>query len=529
MPYKPVVLIVLDGVGVSTVAGETPFSVATLPTFREMEQFFPFTTLRASGIAVGLPWGEEGNSEVGHLTMGAGKVFYHHLPRIETAIHDESFFTNDAFVGAAAHVKEHNSTLHLMGLFSSGSVHAYVDHLYALLEFAKRAEVAQVMVHLFTDGRDAPREEAAKFLGQLVERMRAEYPFAQLASVMGRFFAMDRDGRWERTEKAYNLLVTGAGHAFSDARAYIENSYASGITDEFIEPGYLTDADGAPVGRLQGGDAVVYYDFREDSTRQLTAAFVGESFDHFSREKVPNLFFVTMTAYDEAFTAAHVAFPPLKILWPLARVIAEARRTQLHVAETEKYAHVTYFFNGGTEKAYAGEERVLIPSLQQTRFEENPAMAAAGVAGAVIAGVEKFDFILANFANGDMVGHTGDFDATARALEVLDRELQRIIPVTLAAGGAVIVTADHGNVEEKRYHVTGEPRTKHTANPVPFYLVAERLRRIKPRAAEEVERIYSDIGGVLTDVAPTVLGLMGIEKPGEMTGISLVQRLRSEK
>jgi len=526
MPYKPVVLIVLDGVGVNIVDSETPFSLADIPTWHEMERMWPFTTLRASGVAVGLPWGEEGNSEVGHLAMGSGRVIYHHLPRIIAAIQDGSFFQNPALKKAADHVRARNSTLHFMGLFSTGSVHAYIDHLYALLDFAKQEKIERVMLHLFTDGRDAPQDEAAGFMEQFEERLKILYPNAAVASLLGRSTAMDRDADWARIQQAYRLLTQGEGKKFTDPVAYLKESYRAGVFDEFLEPACRADAAGKPVGRIQAGDAVVYFNFREDSERELTQAFLAGSLPYFEREKIPDLVFVTMTEYDKAF-GAEVAFPPLEIVWPLAEVISHAHRTQLHVAETEKYAHVTYFFNGGRERPFELEERVLVPSPHAAHFNEHPEMGAEKITKTILEAVTKYDFILANFANGDMVGHTGDFDATIKALEALDASLARIIPTVLQAGGAVLVTGDHGNAEEKRYRGTGEPRTKHTINPVPFFLITDDRKRTEPRGEADIKKLYGEIGGVLTDMAPTILELMGLPKPGEMTGISLAGKLHN--
>lgn len=528
MAYKPVVLIVLDGVGVSTMEGETPFTAAKLPTIHEIEQHFPFTTLRASGAAVGLPWGEEGNSEVGHLTMGSGRVVYHYLPRISNAIQDGTFFSNDAFLKAATHIKTNSGQLHLMGLFSSGSVHSFVDHLHALLDFAQQQGLEKVMIHIFTDGRDAPTEEGEEMLAKLQDLIKRQYPHAHIASVVGRSFALDRDEHWDRIEATYNLLAKGAGTAFTDPVAYAKESYKKGVTDEFIEPGYAVGEDGNPIGRISAGDAVVFYDYREDSARELTSAFIEDGFAGFKREIIPNLLFVTMTEFDKRFPVL-VAFPPLEIAWPLARVLAEAKRTQLHIAETEKYAHVTYFFNGGVEKIFEGEERMLVPSPRATRFQEHPEMAASAITEAVVGAIPKYDFILVNYANGDMVGHTGDFNATVKALEILDASLGKVIAAALEAGGAVIITGDHGNAEEKRYFVTGEPRTKHTTNPVPFYVIAGDLRSAEPKSDAEIKKLQKNIGGVLTDVAPTVLELLGISKPGEMSGISLLGQLKAPK
>jgi 2,3-bisphosphoglycerate-independent phosphoglycerate mutase len=523
MAYKPVVLIVLDGVGVPQ-SGETPFATAKLPTVRTIEQNWPFTTLRASGVAVGLPWGEEGNSEVGHLTMGAGRVLFHHLPRIINAIHDKSFFTNQAFLAAAENVKKNSSALHIMGLFSTGSVHSYIDHLYALLEFAQQQQLSHVYLHLFTDGRDAPPDEAASFLAQFRERL-AAYQGIQIASLIGRHYAMDRDDNWDRIEKAYRLLVEGVGTAFVDPVSYIQQSYKKNTTDEFIEPGFQADAFGKPIGRIQPNDSIIFFDYREDSVRELTRAFLDDPFSSFTRTQLHNLTFVTMTEYDERFSA-RVAFPPLDITLSVSEILSIEHKRQVHIAETEKYAHVTYFFNGGRENPFEGEERVLVPSLRSSHFNEAPEMAADSIADKIIEAIPTHDFILANFANGDMIGHTGDFDATIKALEAIDTCLAKILPHVEQANGALIITGDHGNAEEKRYRTTGEPRTKHTANPVPLYLITNDRKLSAPRSEQEVRKSYGTIGGVLTDIAPTVLELMGIKKPGVMTGISLIQVLK---
>ena len=491
-----------------------------MPALNTLEKFFPFTTLQASGIAVGLPWGEEGNSEVGHLTMGAGKVLYHHLPRIIVSIQDGSFFENEALLKAAAHIEKFSSAFHIIGLFSSGSVHAYVDHLYALLEFAKRQNLSKVYLHLFTDGRDAPPKEAGTFLEELKLRLLKNYPFATIASVIGRDLAMDRDGHWDKIERAYNLFAKGEGKNFEDVRDYVLKEYQEGRGDETIEPAGIKE----PQSRIKNQDAVIFYNFREDSVRELAQAFTEDGFDKFPREKLAELCFVTMTEYQKGLPV-EVAFPPLDISWPLARVISEAKLKQLHIAETEKYAHVTYFFNGGRERPFAGEERILVPSLPGTRFDENPEMSAAKITDALVAGLDKYDFILVNFANGDMVGHTGNFEATVKALEVLDFSLGKILAKVLELGGAMVITADHGNAEEKRYRLTGEKKTKHTINPVPFFVAAEEFRRKKERSVEEVKSRYGEVRGVLTDVAPTILELMELSKPADMTGVNLLPKL----
>jgi len=523
--YKPVVLAVLDGFGVSQ-SPESTWKHADMPTFRELEKFYPFTTLQASGIAVGLPWGEEGNSEVGHLTIGAGKTLFHHLPRIITSIQNGSFFKNQAFLDAAKFIKEGNGKLHLMGLLSSGSVHAYIDHLYALLEFAKRENINSVYLHLFTDGKDAPIKEAAEFLKQLEQRLAAQYPFAKIATISGRFFAMDRDDQWDRIEKMYKCLVGGECGSFASPSEYVKQSYGENITDEHIEPACRqTGRPNEPKeSRIEAGDAVIFYNFREDSVRELTSAFVSNSFSGFPREKLNNLFFVTMTEYEKSLPA-EVAFPPLDINLPLAKVMEEAGLKQLHIAETEKYAHVTYFFNGGTEKPFAGEERMLITSPKVAHFDEAPEMSAAKITDAILENIEKYDFILVNFANGDMVGHTGNFNATVKAIETLDFAIGRLVSRTLEAGGAIIITADHGNAEEKVY-ASGDKRTKHTANPVPFFVVAQDLKSSRPKPDAEIAERYGKVLGVLSDIAPTILSLMDLRKPAEMTGVDLLKKIK---
>ena len=524
IPYKPLVLVILDGFGVNTHLSDSTWKHAKRPTLEELEKFYPFTTLQASGPAVGLGWQESGNSEVGHLTIGSGRVIYTHLPRIIVAIQDGSFFENEALVKAAGHVKENSSALHFMGLFSTGSVHAYAEHIYALLDFAKQQNIEKVFLHLFTDGRDAPPEEAGGFLRKFAENILPKYPFARVASVIGRHFAMDRDGSWDRVEATYNLLTSGIGESYDSAADHIERQYAGGITDEFINPGFLKDESGNPAGRIKKNDAVVFFNFREDSARELTEAFTADSFDRFGRIKIQNLFFVTMTRYSEQFNA-EVAFPPLDVSRPLARIISDTGLKQLHIAETEKYAHVSYFFNGGQEQPFPGEDRKMIPSLKATSYDEHPEMAARSVAEAVVAGVGEYDFILANLANADMVGHTGNFEATVRAIEYVDEAVGAIVPAVLKAGGAVLITSDHGNAEEKRYSETGRVRTKHTINPVPFWLVAGEARRVDPLDEPEIKKCYLQTEGVLSDVAPTVLELMNLKKPEEMNGLSLLPKL----
>jgi len=523
MQFKPVVLAILDGFGVNTLPGESPLGTAKKPTVDDFNANYPLTTLQASGLAVGLPWGEEGNSEVGHLTIGSGRVLYHHLPRVIVSIQDGTFFENSAFVDAAAHARANKGTFHIVGLFSSGSVHAYADHMYAMLRFAKREALESVAIHLFGDGRDSPTQELKTFLPQLEERIRVECPAAFITSIIGRHFSMDREERWDLTSGAYDCLIGKKGAAFEYPKKYIEDSYAAGVTDEFFVPAWKVNEKNEPQARVREGDAVVFINFREDSERQLVHAFVDHDFTKFERTPIQNLFFVTMTEYEKGLPA-HVAFPPLNIEWPLARLISYANKKQFHIAETEKYAHVTYFFNGGKEQPFPGEDRKLVPSAR-VPFDQKPDMSAREITDALLEVLPQYDFILVNFANADMVGHTGNFEATVKALEVLDECLGRLRDKILELGGVLVITADHGNSEEKRYRLTGEKRTKHSSNPVPFYLIGSQFKRKTPRTAEEIQERLGQIEGVLSDVAPTILDLMGLSVPAEMTGINLLPRL----
>lgn len=518
---KPTVLIVLDGYGIGPQGRGNAITTAKKPTFDLIEKTYPFTTLQASGVAVGLPWGEAGNSEVGHLTIGSGRVLYHHLPRIIFSIHDGSFFQNEAFLKAAEHVKQNNSQLHILGLTSSGSVHSYIDHLYALMEFVTRENVPRTFLHIVTDGKDAPPQEGGKFIPALEERITKMYPSIAIASLIGRFYAMDRDEKWDRIKTAYELLVNGKGAAVTDFGQYFRDSYSKGITDQFIEPAYRPDENGMPIGRINDNDALIIFDFREDSVREISEAFVKPGFDIFAKKTLQNFLLVTMTEYEKNLPAL-AAFPPLEINWPLGRVIAGAGKSQLHIAETEKYAHVTYFFNGSQEKPFVGEDRMLIQSAAVPHFDEKPEMRADEIKNRVLENLGKYDFILANFANADMVGHTGNFEATVKAVETLDKIIGELIPAILKMGGTCIITADHGNAEEKINPVSGEPATEHTANPVPFYLIGEQFKLAKEASPQVIAKKKKETEGILADIAPTILEIMKLPKPDEMNGKNLL-------
>lgn len=524
---KPVVLIVLDGFGITLEHRGNAILEASTPNLDGIEKRFPFTTLQASGVAVGLPWGEAGNSEVGHLTIGAGRVIYQHLTRVISAIQDGSFYENSAFLGVINHVKKEGSSLHFLGLVSSGSVHSYINHLYALMELAKRSGLEKVFLHVITDGKDAPRDEGALFIKKLENTIREQYPSIVIASILGRYWAMDRDEQWERIERAYGLLVRGIGVPFTSASAYLTDSYAKGTTDETIEPAYLTREENI-IGRIAPGDGLILFNFREDSVREITGAFSKDGFSGFPREKIRNLSIATLTEYDKNLTGVSAAFPPLEIHWPLARVLSSAGKSQLHIAETEKYAHVTYFFNGGIEKPFPEEDRILVTSKSVPHFDDSPEMKTPEITERIIEHLGDYDFILANFANSDMVGHTGNFQAVVKAIEVIDVAIGRLRDAVFAKDGILLITGDHGNAEQKIHPFSGEPITEHTANPVPFYLVQKSLERLSDRSPDLIQKKHATTGGILTDVAPTILELMHLSKPEEMTGTSLIAYLTSE-
>ncbi len=523
---KPLILLILDGFGITTETTGNPVASADTATLDMLEREFPFVSLQASGIAVGLPWGMPGNSEVGHLTIGAGRAIHHHLPRVILSIHDESFFSNPAFMHAATHVKKHTSRLHIAGLISSGSVHSYADHLYALLDFTKKQGIKEVFIHLFTDGKDAPANEAGDYVHALEERMQKEWPYAHIASVTGRFYALDRDQHWDRTQAVFALLTKGEGAPVTSIEKYLHESYARDISDEFIEPAVAINQEGNPRALIQQDDALIFSDFREDSMRQLARAFAEKKFAAFSRELPPNLFVVTMTEYQQGLEA-EAAFPPLAINWPLARIIGEAGMRHLHIAETQKYAHVTYFLNGGTETPFPGEERIFISSGAAIHFDQRPEMKTPEITEHILNTFGNYDVVIANFANADMVGHSGDFDAAVQAVEVIDEALALLTSAVLERGGIMLVTADHGNIELKRHIISGEQITQHSTNPVPLFLVDAHSRRATPRSAKEIHAIKSRAAGLLTDIAPTIIEVLGLHQPAEMTGKSLLDVLKT--
>ena len=509
----PVVLVVLDGWGIRSERDHNAIALGRTPTYTELLERFPHASLVTSGEAVGLPAGQMGNSEVGHMNLGAGRVVYQDLSRIDKSIRDEEFFANPALVAAMSRCAGDRHALHLVGLVSRGGVHSHLRHLEALVELARRQRLARLFVHALTDGRDTAPTAAADDIAA-VERTLADAGVGRIATVIGRYHAMDRDQRWDRTRRAYAAMTRGIGATAPDAATLVADAHAAGTTDEFIEPGVVTDADGRPVGSLRDGDSVVFFNFRADRARQLTRAlaFDDDAFDGFERPLRPAVSVTTMTEYDATY-GLPVAFDPPSLSGNVAEVLAAAGRTNLRLAETEKYAHVTYFFNSGEERAYAGEERILVPSPQVPTYDLQPEMSAAGITDTLVDDVEhgRHDVIVCNFANADMVGHTGNLDAATRAVSMLDGCLSRIAAAVTGAGGTVIVTADHGNAEKMWDAERKGPHTAHTSNPVPVLIIHKELSRAR--------HVLRD--GSLRDVAPTLLSIAGIDVPREMTGCDL--------
>ena len=504
----PVVLIVLDGFGYSAEREGNAIALARTPNFDEWYASCPNTLIEASGRFVGLSAGQMGNSEVGHLNIGAGRIVRMDTSRIDYAIESGELFRNEALLQAITHAKSRNSALHLIGLVSHGGVHSSQQHLYALLRMAKQQNLERVFVHAFLDGRDTAPDSGASYVAELIDRMH-EYGVGRLASIIGRYYAMDRDKRWERTELAYRLLRYGEGTPRMDPVAAILESYELGVTDEFVKPIVIVDETIAPTATIRDGDSVIFFNFRSDRARQITRAFTEDDFTFFERWPKPEIRFTCMTYYDRQFSLP-VAFGPEHHEQILADVFAAAGLNNLRIAETEKYAHVTFFFNGGVEPAFPGEERILVGSPKVATYDLKPEMSARGITDEVVTqlGSGRFDAIIMNYANADMVGHTGNLAATILAVEVIDECLGRVVEATRVQGGTVIITADHGNAEQMIDPVTGQIFTAHTTNPVPLIIVGGQSCKLRD-------------GGSLRDVAPTMLGILGLRAPEQMTGRDL--------
>lgn len=506
MNKRPVALIILDGFGLREETVGNAVAQAVKPNFDRYHAHYPTTTLTASGEAVGLPEGQMGNSEVGHLNIGAGRIVYQSLTRINKSIRERSFFENEVLLSAYRNAKETRKSLHLMGLLSDGGVHSHIDHLHALIELAKEHELERVYLHLFLDGRDVGPKTALAYI-QETEQHLAETGIGRIASISGRYYAMDRDRRWDRVKLAYDVITDGTGATAKSATEGVEQAYERGETDEFVIPFVICGEEEEPVGTVNDGDSVVFFNFRPDRAIQLTSAFVSEEFSGFETtyRRPADLNYVTFTQYSEDFEGqARIVYPNVNLRKTVGEVISDAGLRQLRIAETEKYPHVTFFMSGGREEVFPGEERILIDSPKVATYDLKPEMSAYEVADALVSVIERdgTDAIILNFANPDMVGHSGRLEPTVKAIEAVDECLGRVVEAILAKGGAAIITADHGNADEVMT-TKGQPMTAHTTNPVPVIVTEEGIGLRE---------------GILADLAPTMLKLLGVEQPEDMTG-----------
>ena len=510
MRKKPVVLMILDGYGLNSSTKGNGVALAKTPVMDKLMAEYPYVKGYASGLAVGLPDGQMGNSEVGHLNIGAGRIVYQELTRITKSIEDGDFFENTELLGAIENCKKNNSDLHLYGLLSDGGVHSHITHVFALLELAKRNGIKNVYVHCFMDGRDTAPDSGKDFIAKLYDKME-ELGVGEIASVTGRYYAMDRDNRWDRVEKAYRALTLGEGNQAACGKCAIKASYEAGKTDEFVEPTVITK-DGKPVGVIKDKDSVICFNFRPDRAREITRCFCDDEFTGFDRGSRKDVYYVCFTDYDVTIPNKYVAFKKEKITNTFGEFLAANNMTQARIAETEKYAHVTFFFNGGIEEPNKGEDRILVKSPKVATYDLQPEMSALEVCDKLCEAIrsDKYDVIIINFANPDMVGHTGVIDAVIKAIETVDACVGRAVEAVKEKDGVMFICADHGNAEVLVDENTGEPYTAHTTNPVPFILV-------------NYDNEYTlKENGKLCDIVPTLIDIMGMEKPAEMTGQSLL-------
>ena len=506
---KPLLLCIMDGFGLNPAADKgNAVKLAATPNLDRYFKEYPNTQLDASGMAVGLPEGQMGNSEVGHTNIGAGRIVYQELTRITKSIEDGDFFTNEALLGAVKNCKEKNSALHIMGLVSNGGVHSHNKHIYAAVELAKREGLEKVFLHCFLDGRDVPPASGKDFVIALDEKLK-EIGVGKIATVMGRYYAMDRDNRWDRVQKAYEAMTRGVGEQTEGAAAAVQKSYDAEVMDEFVIPAVVTE-NGKPVGIITENDSILFANFRPDRARQITRAFVDPAFDGFTREYFKT-YFVCMTQYDKTMPNVEVAYKPQTLSNTFGEYVSKKGLKQLRIAETEKYAHVTFFFNGGVEAVYPGEDRALIHSPKVATYDLKPEMSAYEVTEELLSRIEGdlYDVIILNYANCDMVGHTGIIPAAVKAVETVDECVGRVVSAVLEKGGAALITADHGNADQMIDPKDGEPFTAHTTFPVPFIVAG-------------LDSVVLRSGGCLADIAPTMLKILELEKPEEMTGTSII-------
>ena len=508
MKNKLTMLMILDGFGENANEKANAVKLAKTPNIDRLMKTCPTTDIHTSGLDVGLPEGQMGNSEVGHTNIGAGRIVYQELTRITKSIEDGDFFSNPEFVAAIENCKKYNSKLHIMGLLSDGGVHSHIRHLFGLLELAKRKDFEDVYVHCFMDGRDTPPSSGETYVTELEEKMK-EKGIGKIATISGRFYAMDRDKRWQRVEKAYRALVDGEGEKSTSAISAVESSYQKEVFDEFIEPTVIMNGE-KPVATIGKHDSVIFYNFRPDRAREITRTLVDKEFNEFETQKDLDLYYVCMTSYDETMPNVHIAFKKEELKNTFGEYISEHNLTQLRIAETEKYAHVTFFFNGEEEKQYKGEDRILVPSPKVETYDLKPEMSAYEVTDKVVEAInsQKYNCIILNYANPDMVGHTGSLEAAIKAIETIDECVGRVVEAINNQSGVLLITADHGNAEQMIDYKTGEPHTAHTTNPVPLILVGMENAKLRE--------------GRLADLAPTMLDIIGLDKPEEMTGESLI-------
>ena len=508
MDKNVTMLMILDGFGINEKEEGNAIKMANIPNLDRILKENPNTIIHTSGKDVGLPDGQMGNSEVGHTNIGAGRIIYQDLAKITKSIEDGDFFSKPEFLDAIENCKKNGSKLHIMGLLSDGGVHSHIRHLFGLLEMAKRKDFEDVYVHCFMDGRDTPPASGEGYITELENKMK-EKGIGEIATISGRFYSMDRDKRWERVSKAYDAIVRGKGEKSNSATVAIEESYQKEVFDEFVVPTVITNKNGEPIAKLEDGDSVIFFNFRPDRARELTRSIVDKEFDGFETEKM-NTYFVCMTPYDETMPNVQIAYKKEEIKNTFGEYISRLGKTQLRIAETEKYAHVTFFFNGGEEKQYEGEDRILVPSPKVETYDMQPEMSAYEVTEKVVDAIlsKKYDAIILNFANPDMVGHTGSIEAAIKALEAIDECVEKVVEAIESVDGTLLITADHGNIEQMIDYKTGEPHTAHTTNPVPLAIIGIGNKKVKE--------------GRLADLAPTMLDIMGLEKPEEMTGESLI-------
>lgn len=510
MRRKPMMLMILDGFGINDNEKANAVKLANTPNIDKLMKTWPTTEIYTSGLKVGLPDGQMGNSEVGHTNIGAGRIVYQDLTRITKSIEDGDFFSIKEITGAIENCKKNHSKLHIMGLLSDGGVHSHIRHLVALLEVAKRKDFSDVYVHCFLDGRDTPPASGESYISQLEEKMK-EKEVGKIASISGRFYSMDRDKRWERVEKAYDALVKGEGEKATSAISAIESSYQQEVFDEFVLPTVICNSNNEPVATIQDKDSVIFFNYRPDRAREITRSLVDPEFDSFITKPL-DLYYVCFTQYDETIPNVQIAFKPESLKNTFGEYVSNQGLSQLRIAETEKYAHVTFFFNGGEEKQYPGEDRILVPSPKVQTYDMQPEMSAVEVTDKVVEAIEsdKYDCIILNYANPDMVGHTGNLEAAIKAIETIDECVERVVAAIEEKNGIILMTADHGNAEQMIDYKTGEPHTAHTTNVVPLVLIGVEGVQLKT--------------GKLADLAPTMLDLMGLQKPEEMTGESIIEK-----